>query len=191
MLTLYCWLQVVLQLSLTTQQRLQLSSDTVIFINVFRCYVVADRWKALQVELAYLASPLMNAAELVVFHFQREDHVVVEAKPHVRGATSRVKVANYFDVWVAHHFAVSSREFEREHLMNIYTWKTYQRKCSVCTRSSYTVLSEICIICCSMFYAVFTIFTFEFLGLQLHFFQRYPWIGANPTRKLRIIPLNG
>jgi len=65
---------------------------------------------------AYLASPLVYASELVVFHFQRKHDVVVKAKPDVSGATSRVEVANYFDIGVAHHFSMSSREFEREHL---------------------------------------------------------------------------
>jgi len=58
----------------------------------------------------------VNAAELIVFNLQREDDVVVEAEPDVSGATSRVKVANYLDIRVAHHLAMSTRELERKHL---------------------------------------------------------------------------
>jgi len=65
---------------------------------------------------AYLASPLMNAAELIVLDFQREHDVVVKAEPDVRGAPSRVKVANYFNVRVAHDFAMCPRELVRKHL---------------------------------------------------------------------------
>jgi len=61
----------------------------------------------------------MYAAELVVFHFEREDDVVVEAEPNIGGVTSRVKVTNYFNVGVAHHFAVCARKLEREHLLSI------------------------------------------------------------------------
>jgi len=68
---------------------------------------------------AYLAAPLVNAAELIVLHFERKHDVVVEAEPDVSGAPSRVEVANYFDVGVAHHLAVSAREFEREHLLGV------------------------------------------------------------------------
>jgi len=71
--------------------------------------------------MAHLASPLMNATELVVFHFQCEDDVVVKAKPNVGGAPSRVEVTNYFNVRVAYHFAVCSREFKRKHLLALHS----------------------------------------------------------------------
>jgi len=66
---------------------------------------------------AHLAAPLMNSSKLIVLHFEREDDVVVEAEPDVGGAPSRVEVANYLDVGVAHHLAMSARELEREHLL--------------------------------------------------------------------------
>jgi len=66
----------------------------------------------------YLAPPLVNAAELVALHLQRKDDVVVKAEPDIRSATSRVEVANYFHIGVTHHFAMCSREFEREHLFS-------------------------------------------------------------------------
>jgi len=67
----------------------------------------------------------MNAAELIVFDLEREDDIVVEAEPHVGGATSRVEVANYLDVRVSHHFAMSAREFQREHLLSAFRHRSY------------------------------------------------------------------
>lgn len=60
----------------------------------------------------------MNAAELVVLDFERKHDVVVEAKPDVGGAPSRVEVANYLDVRVAYHLAMSARKLEREQLLD-------------------------------------------------------------------------
>jgi len=54
----------------------------------------------------------MNAAELVMLHFQREHDVVVKPEPDISGTTSRVEVPNYFDVGVADHFTMSSWEFK-------------------------------------------------------------------------------